>query len=423
MIKYLEIDSTYRNRQKWPVQALFHVDKSRQTPNDDPISDAEPIVAWRGGVIMDNTMSVEFRSSNSLILNGNVQTPDNYYSHAMLNPSGFRILSSKYLGSNKTLITVDSNSANLPEIGTYLNISEATDLSVGLLFVPGISYNESLQNFFIGKILYDETVNKYSQIVSYDKTTGCVKVSPAIPGWRVFDNFSIRYRPPIMSGMTAGVTLTNNTLIGVPEGFKDNFVRLIPIYPANSRPPSGETRQIVRYDSATNIATVYPPFSANPSGFKYEILEYTRPNYFPLTYSGTIQQDLANCTVRLLNLMLPNKILRVGYGGTPWDYPYLYVKLTPRNAINTNINCSNNPHSISTLFRAIPTHCNRKNFLKFTGDDATVRLRFIIDSDFMFEVTLPNGETLQYEDYDTSSPSRPNPLLQISCCFEILMSC
>lgn len=420
MIKYLEIDSTYRNRQKWPMQALFNVDNSRQTPNDDPVSDAQPIVAWNGAYNVDVNGTVQFSSPDSMIISGTFQTDVDYYANTIVNPPGSRITSSRHLGMNKMLITIDPRATNLPTFGSSTAISQATDLTVGLLFVPRTS--RLSRNAFIDKILYDETLDRYSKIIGYDESTGCITVSPPIPGWNASNRFSVRDKPPIMANLTAGVTLANNIVVGVPPNvFKGDFVRLIPSYPNVS--PAGETRQIVDYDPDTNTATIYPPFSGNASGLKYEILENTRPNYFPLMYSGTVQQDLINCTVRLLNLMLPNRVLSVGYGGTPFDYPYLYVKLTPGNARNININCSNNPHSSTTLFRAVPSYCHSKNFVKFTGDDASVRLRFIIDSDFMFEVTLPNGETLQYEEADTTSPSRPNPLLQISCSFEIIATC
>ncbi len=416
MHKYLEIDSTFRNRQRWPLQSSFEVEKSRSTTDMDPISDSVPIIAWRGDMASIALAIVNFSNSDTIIISsGNLQRDDDYYTNATITPPGSSIKSYRFLGGTLGEITLKHPMASALANGTNVVISETTDMSNRSVFVP-MTKNTIPENFYVGAYLHDETVGVFSEINRYDKNTGCVTIASNI-GMSKSDNFSIRYRPPIRTGI-AGASSTANVINGTNNWQIGSFIRFLPTYPPTL--PSGEIRRIV--SSTSTSATVYPMFlSSNTSGLKYEILEYTCSSYNQLSYSGTTQNEIDNKIIRLLNLIVPNEILSVGYGGYPSDYPYLYVRLTPRDYSNVNVNCSNNPNSLSMLFRATRIHGTQKSrFIKFTGDDTAVRVRFNVDTDIMFQVTIPNGQTLQYVQPDTISPSRPNPLLQISCLFEVV---
>jgi len=57
---YLELDSTFRNRQSWPNPANFEavLGSSRATSGDmeDPVSKSEPVNAWTGGLFNINSI-------------------------------------------------------------------------------------------------------------------------------------------------------------------------------------------------------------------------------------------------------------------------------------------------------------------------------------------------------------------------------
>lgn len=416
MHKYLEIDSTFRNRQRWPLQSSFEVEKARSTSDMDPISDSVPIIAWKGNTTSVASAVVNFSNTDTMIIsNANLQKEDDYYTNATITPPDSNIKSYRFLGSTLAEITLKQPMSSSVANGTNVVISETTDINNCRVFVPMTKTNVP-ENFYVGAYLYDETVGVFSEITRYDKNTGCVTIASS-NGMSKSDNFSIRYRPPVGIGI-AGASSTANVINGTNNWQIGSFIRFLPTYPSTL--PCGEIRRII--SSTPTSATVYPMFlSSNTSGLKYEILEYTCSSYNQLSYSGTAQNDIDNKTVKLLNLMIPNEILSVGYGGYPSDYPYLYVRLTPRDSSNVNVNCSNNPNSLSMLFRATRMHGTPKSrFIKFTGDDTAVRVRFNVDTDIMFQITIPNGETLRYVQSDTISPSRPNPLLQVSCLFEVI---
>lgn len=417
MHKYLEIDSTFRNRQRWPLQSSFEVEKSRSNDDVDPVSDGVPIVSWQGNSVSLTNAVVNFSSLDTMtISHASLQVSNDYYTNAIITPPGSSIKSYKFLGGNLAQIVLKTPMSSPLSVGTTVAITDPTNTNAMRMFVPMTKYNAP-ENFYVGYLLYSETNNTASEIVSYDNNIGCVTLSINSNMPSINDNFSIRYRRPVRVGI-AGASSTSNVIRGTHDWRNGTFIRIIPKYPPAL--PHGEIRRIV--SSTPTSATVYPPFLAsNTSGLIYEVLEYTCSSYNQLSYSGTIQNEIDNKVIKLLNLIVPNELLTVGYGGYPSDYPYLYVRLTPRDSSNVNVNSSNNPNSLAMLFRATRKHDTQNSrFIKFTGDDSAVRVRFNIDTDIMFQITIPNGQTLQYVQHDTASPSRPNPLLQISCLFEVV---
>lgn len=416
--KYLEIDSTYRNRQIWPSQANFEVEITRPNADDDPISDSMPYLAWGGNLVSIAASVVSGTTTNVVITAAGLPQILNYETNAIFSPPGIRISSYKYLGANQAEVTLTSPLFTAFPPGTAVTITDPTDLTVLRVFVPGMKFNTP-QNFFLGQLLYDETTGGYSVITSYEN--GIVTVASAIPGWAVTDSFDIRAVPPSQVGV-AGITSTPNTIVGVTAVQLGSFARILPNYPTVA--PGGQVSRIVAYNPINSTATINPPLTASPAGMSFEILPYSGPNTRQLTYSGTTQVECVNSTIRLLDLIIPNELISVGYGGKPTDYPYFYVQLTPRDSSNININCSNNPHSTNMLFRATYIQSTiftpTLPFVKFSGDFSAVRVRFKVDSDIKFRVTLPNGQPLEFIQKDTSSPSRPNPLLQISALFEVV---
>lgn len=413
MIKYLEIDSTYRNRQAWPSQTFFEIE-SGSARDADPVSDATPIVAWKGNSV--NTTGIVTASSRTTICitAAGLQQLKDYYANTIVYPVGTKILEYRYLGGNQAELIVEKMPASLA-LGSGITIADPTDLSVGRVFVPQSPV--SIVNYYTGAILYNETLLMYTPIRSYDPSTGTITTSSSISGWNINNSMSIRYNVPSAIG-TSGPTSTESTVTSVFGAEVGSFLRLLPTYPSVS--PAGEIRQIVSSDPTS--VKVYPPFSANASSLPYEILRVSRFNSHPISYIGTTTNDTAECSLRLLNLVIPKRTLTAAYGGDITKYPYVYVVLTPKNSVNINVNCSNNPNSTNALFRATMNKdmSDSEMFVKLTGDDARVRVQFKLDSDFRFEVKTMSGVLIEFEDRDTVSPAAPNPLLQVSCQFEVI---
>lgn len=210
-----------------------------------------------------------------------------------------------------------------------------------------------------------------------------------------------------------------------------------------------DIRQIISYTGATRSGTVAvtwdnayvvgstwnmrtaileQSFSINPTvgtNDIYEVEGFTRDNAVPFSYFGTLvssQQEIC-CEVELLNLILPNITLASGRGGRPAFYPYLYVELqqvsgTSGKHIGTIY--SNNPNAIRMLFRAVvddtPTPLISP-FIKIDSDGMVHTIKFKPNDSFIFSVRHTDGSLFQSSVPDTSAPTEPNPLVQISACF------
>lgn len=436
--KYLEIDSTYRDRTVWPLPGRFDMLIAQRTSFAplsavDPVSTSTPVAAWQSNRFLVNTpgsavVTGLVNASDSVRVNfagtnGQLQTEPNYYRNAFLTSStgvSSRVMAYRYLGLNQADITIAPNMTLTP--GSTVTITDPTNLALSRVFVPASP--DDMANFYAGDILYDETTGTYAPIAYFDPMMGLVNTTQPIAGWSSTDSFSIRQTPPLLTGpvgatsTTTAVQISPTTVTGLPG----SFIRILPTYPATQ--PGGETSQIVSFDPATNVATIYPPLSASPVGFEYEVLAFSYDNFNPFVYNATLQNEFITYSMRLLNLTIPNIVLSVGNGGRAQDYSYLYVKLTPKNTMNQNISSSNNPNSTYALFRATKRHNDDSTavtrFVNFYGDDATQRVKFKLESDLDFEVTLPNGQTFATLQSDDFSPSAPNPLVQISALFEII---
>jgi hypothetical protein len=167
---------------------------------------------------------------------------------------------------------------------------------------------------------------------------------------------------------------------------------------------------------------IYPTGSSYPT---YEIEQFTRENYTPFIYTGsTVSSQQEVCyEIELVNLVLPNTVLQSGRGGRPIFYPYLYVELqqiASSNSHQKGIIYSNNPHSYKMLFRALVNDTATpasSPFIKIDGDSMTHVIKFKPNDSFKLAVYHSNGTIFQTVATDTTPPSNPNPLVQISACF------
>jgi hypothetical protein len=212
---------------------------------------------------------------------------------------------------------------------------------------------------------------------------------------------------------------------------------------------NGESHEIITYDHVTRQGTIATPWIApiaigdvwfirtatvsrlfvpspvvGVSDVGY-LEQYSRDNAVPFSYSGTLvsSQEEVCYEVELLNLILPNTVLASGRGGRPAFYPYLYVELqavSGPSGLHRSTIYSNNPNAERMLFRAVvddtPTPLISP-FIKIDGDGMIHTIKFKPNDSFKFSVYHANGELFKTAASDTTSPTEPNPLLQISACF------
>lgn len=174
-------------------------------------------------------------------------------------------------------------------------------------------------------------------------------------------------------------------------------------------------------------AEIETPFTVNPvvTTQTFEIEAYTRDNWTPFNYNGSLvssQQSICY-EVELLNLILPNSTLVSG--GRAIYYPYLYVRLesvSSASAGNRGTIYSNNPNSDRMEFRAVVddnVQPANSPFIKIDSDGMVQTMKFKPTDNFRFGVYLPNGTLFQTVDQDWYSPTLPNPLVQISALFSL----
>jgi hypothetical protein len=173
-------------------------------------------------------------------------------------------------------------------------------------------------------------------------------------------------------------------------------------------------------------ATLTSPFEPAPvRGNLYEIEAFSRDNYNPFIYTGSMvsSQESVCYEVELLNLIIPNSLLASGRGGRPIYYPYLYVMFQPVSSdtsANKNVIYSNNPNSYGMLYRAVVDDTPIpaiSPFIKIDGDGMVHVIKFKPNTSFRFGVFHADGEPFRTVFEDHYSPTAPNPLAQISACF------
>jgi hypothetical protein len=466
--RYLEIDSTYRNRNQWPLPGQFEIPISqtgRKGRYDavDPVSVASPLQLWTSNNFNPGTSSrtitltvatpnaanpISGTNSRALFIATSflpLQTISNYYLQAMIKDTTIneasRIIDYKYLGVDsggnyKAQFIVDNSFSSTFASGDTLVISDPTDLSDTSnpeFFVPyGRLGNDGYSNL----ILYNETLNQYRPTSKYDANTHLLRVntttsvlatssSGPVTGWSVTDNYCIRQNPPILFGtILAGSTSSNINLSATASTVNDfynrQFLRI------TSGTDDNLIRMIVAYNGTTQTATVYPGFTTAPvAGDTFEILGFSYDNLNPFVYTGsTVSQQEDVCyEIELLDLLLPNKTLSVGQGSRIAFYPFVYVELTTISSSssgNRDILYSNNPNSTKMLFRCTVNDTSDPfvaTQIKVDGDGATQTIKFKPNCNLMFSVRLPNGDI-----YNTIVPEQYSPLppldeIQISAMF------
>lgn len=287
--RYIEFDSTYRNRNEWPLPGEFEVlisQTGRKGKDDavDPVSDSANITRWTsnefnitgpaasitgtidgttttpaviGSTTAEQVIIVAFGAGND------AQKIENYYSNSVLEVTTTtpverrRIISSKVLSQSplKLEFVVKTSFSSAVNTGATIKITDPTDLadtSNPLFFVPNGLIGS---NRYTNCLLYNETKSlstlntEYRPITSYNEHTHIVTLDASnlvpVTGWTSTDVFSIRKSLPVLGQANNNISSTNVVSLPISFSSEQDYYRNSWI----TIPSTQETRRIVRYET------------------------------------------------------------------------------------------------------------------------------------------------------------------------------
>ena len=301
--KYIEIDSTYRNRNDWPLPGQFEVlisqsGRKGRLRASDPVSSSANIKLWTSQNFNTNTNNLNITvtvdtvtltdplpstsNNQTFIVHANspdtLQQEDDYYINAIAGDNTIgppiekqRIISYKYLGLNssgndKAQITVQSAFSSAFAAGDSIDITDPTDIvsdtSNPQIFVPN---GRNGANSYPQCIMYNETLSiangvpEYRIIQNYDvithlaslDTSGSAVATPSsgpVTTWLNTHTYSIRKNLPqigILNNNVADPSLSVFSLptlfLGENDAYRNSYIRM------TSGGAIGDVRRIVRY--------------------------------------------------------------------------------------------------------------------------------------------------------------------------------
>jgi len=513
--RYLEFNSVYRNRNIWPNPGEFEMPISqsgRGTIVDaiNPVSNSVPLLSWTSNLllkttavgytpnippsppvpptinfIIDNIQNISNTNSPTVIIaklevpvgGGSFQQLTNYYIGLVLetdvlpipqagvqNPIKRRIVSYNYLynstiaGTNYDFaeFIIESSFPDTVIPGYYLSINDPTDVtdpSNPYFFIPSGSV---FPNAYIDYILYNESLNQYRKIKSYDETTHLLSLitsdsiiatnsSGPVTGWLVTNNYSLRNNIPVLPVLSG----TNPTITGVPT------ISTIDITPTTSTSKNYYKNYTVRilgtninrkYNYINNLVDnypdniskvivestfitpdtqlrIFPPYISAPAvNSLVEILPFSYDGFNPFSYTGSLisQQQMVCYEIELINLILPNETLDTGEGGLIAFYPYVYVEISNVSAPGGHLKdiiYSNNPNANYALFRCPVNDIQpplKSKFIKLDSDGSVKTVKFKPNDNLYFRVFLQTGQLFKTVKSDLPPPYPINYDIQIS---------
>jgi len=464
--RYLEIDSTYRDRTRFPKPGYFEIPISqsgRKNLNNavDPVALSAPVNAWTSNnlslttfptykllcVVEPKTTALSgLTDTTKFIINctERLQQIENYYSGLVVEDAAFfnrrKIKNYRFLGSfggyDRAEITVVSPFPETFVPTNQIYIYDPTDLTnttYPFIFIP---YGRELNNSYVKYLIYNETLNEYRKIKSYsvDTNTALIDTSEGGPvtGWSPTHNYSTRQEIPffpILGSANPLITASSTSQIQVDVNLNtlgsmiNKFIRVVPnIYNYEFFNESdNESRRITSYDEVTNTVTVFPPFSNIPTvGRKIELLSFSYDNLNPFVYTGSVlsQQELVCYELDLLSLILPTELLKVLNGGIITQYRFVYVELSNTCSVGTrNVLYSNNPNSTRALFKVPIFDIQDPPYFIKIGGGSSQTVKFKPNDTLLFSVTMSNGEVFETICKEKFSPFAPEPRIQITAMF------
>jgi hypothetical protein len=261
--RYIEINSTYRDRNLWPLSSEFEIPMSQTgkkmiEDSIDPVSLSMPIFSWTsnnlfingaatvpltgnilsGTVIDPSTDSIGYCSDNLtfVILTTNPpQQLKNYYVGLIIRDTQSadprpirRITNSIYLGQTtsgqyRTQISVFNTFSDIFKYGDAVEINDPTDftnVNNPYIYIPDGALQENYYNEYL---IYNQTRNQYRPISAYNSITHLITINTAtntlptnlsgpINIWQTTDNYSVRLQEPSIPFLGSSNPTVYNTI-------------------------------------------------------------------------------------------------------------------------------------------------------------------------------------------------------------------
>jgi hypothetical protein len=368
-----------------------------------------------------------------VVLGASAVATDGYYNGMLLTDTanGDQLVIYDYDGATKTAYVSEPFTGGA---ATYTVTATTFKINIQPVSLSGVAPVD-IDNFYTGDLLFNETIspNQGRVITNYDAATHTVTIDSGYTGlWNVNDTYSIRkalpsilVQAPLTYTLSFGAAPPNpgpgfNTVqlnLANPPTFNYAGFYLYPI-------GIDQAYLITNHDMVTNTVTIVPsPTSVFPATVtQYQILQFSRDNLVPLTFTGTVTTAV-NYEIELLNIVIPN--VKLKNGSRVSFYPYFYVEFSNAsgsNSIDRNIIYSNNPNAVRQLFVVPTTDISDpliSKFIKLESNDMVQTVKFSPYDNIYFSLTLPNGHDFEPDDTDNYSPLLPKPELQISAVFSI----
>lgn len=373
------------------------------------------------------------------------------------------------LGVSANGHVIQLSSASSPQsdiyVGSFVRMTDPAPGETGVFAAHGgvgtatfqlAAAASAIDSFYVGMTLVDTTTGEARVVATYNggAQTGTVTanwgagagtdsyyiINPVAP--YAEERRIVSYYAENGTFTAHGGAATNTFTLDNQASNTDNFYVGLIITDTTT----GETREVATYNGTTRSgtvttnwgagaandlfvfrsATLSAPFSGTVQGvYAYEIEQFTRDNSVPFTYTGSLvsQQQSVCYEIELLNLVIPNTLLQSGSRAV--FYPYLYVELQSVSSSSSGSNgliYSNNPNANKMLFRAVVDDnagALISPFIKIDGDGMVQTIKFKPNDALRFAVYIPNGSLFETSITDTTSPTRPDPLVQISALFSL----
>ena len=389
VVKYIDIDSTYRDRLRYPKVGDFSL-QINSKPTDSPLVAQDPVILafpFETGLLQAVAAGppVVYQLSTS---SSNV---NNYYINQYLEVGGLFAKIIAYNGATK---------------------NATLDMYIGGAGNDTYTIRKQLPYPLVGSVVGPpSTPQDYQDVTTVNSVT--------------FEQVKLGAAASVRQGEY------NNKYI-----FFNGVTAATPAVPGTVIPPSGYIwRRITNYmitGAAEKVVTVYPPLPAIvQAGTVYEIMDFSYDNNKPLIYSGTSVFGNAVCEkLRLLNLIVPVLPIEGSNGGTILNYPYVYVSLYSESSKTWNAPLEgNNPLAKNSLFK-VPITFNSNYadiWVTLQGSLMQQNISFRENDNLHITIYLPDGTILNFDPTPVYFyfPTYPFPILsnpgkQIQAIFEVI---
>jgi hypothetical protein len=413
--KYLEIDSTYRNRNLYASPGSFIVNIAQgigktQLNATDPVSNAYSDIIFRPSTINNLTFKLvvpsgdpnnpypEIASSSKttlILITSDLsdnydffKTRKNYFAGLVLLSKQTdtnilrRVLKSDILNIQGITLTTKNYyflieiDQPIPDIlvqstTTFIIYNPTTiiDQFNQVVFLPG---SIGIDNFYQNYIIYNRSKGTYATITSFYGTTHFAKMSQLPVAWETTDIYELKKEVPILTGFLlsglpefpnsvdlgkmVGPFLINSFLEAFLASSNENVMKITNII-GTYMDEYGNTVYTTNLQLMTEFTTYVVVDNLTidlTANYSYELLQYSYDNTNGFNYTGSMASVTQPSAYELTlnSICLPN--VPLAGGGNVWNYPFIYVEIenvSSSSSNSSNIIYSNNPNCNKAVFK------------------------------------------------------------------------